>query len=129
RTEHLDAAISLWRGRPFPDLDRVDALAPAVQAVQRDLVDAALALGELRLVSGEPDVAVTLAERVLGEDPYDDPAHRLAIAAQPPRRDSTGIQLAVDRLHAAHAELGIEADERTRMLLRQVDARVAPAPQ
>ena len=81
---------------------------------------ATLTLGEIELVGDAAERASSRAERVLAADPYDERAHRLAIAAriqaERPHRPPTA---AIDRMREALGELGVGPDERTQVLLRQ----------
>ena len=71
RIDHLRAAVRRWRGgRPLSDLERLADLSHVARHVEARLVDAAVTLGELELVGGAVDAAATLADRVLGADPY-----------------------------------------------------------
>lgn len=126
RARELAAAVARWRGRPLPDLDRVDDLAPHAHRVASRLVDAVLHLGELELVRGGLTQAAHCAERALRAAPYHERALRLAVAAALQGRDRTAAETAVTRLHARLDELGVEPDETSAMLLRQAAAWLGP---
>jgi DNA-binding SARP family transcriptional activator len=116
----LERACGRWRGEPLGDLDAVDdALAGAVEEVRRLLVDSALRLGELLLVAGRFDDAVAWAERVMRADPYEERAHRLAIAAHLHRRDRRALAQTVAVTEAMLDDLGVDPEPATQMLLRQ----------
>jgi DNA-binding SARP family transcriptional activator len=129
RIAALRAAVDLWRGRPLADLDPIAAepshLGPQLEA---RLVDAAVTLGELELVAGAPEAAGLLAERVRDRDPYDERAHRLAIAAALQTRDRSRATSAVRQLEEALAELGTDPEPATRMLLHNIARWLGPGP-
>ena len=119
RTTCLSVAVGRWRGRALPDLDGVAELSPVVEHVERRLVAATLTLGEIELVGDAAERASSRAERVLAADPYDERAHRLAIAARIQAEDRTATTAAIDRMREALGEIGVGPDERTQVLLRQ----------
>jgi DNA-binding SARP family transcriptional activator len=121
---HLQAAHALWRGDPLADLDSLAAVAPEREQARRAVVDAALRLGELQLVAGQFDESAALAEQVKATSPYDERAHRLAIAAHLQRQDRVATAAAVRDTEVMLAELGVEAAAPTQMLLRQAAARL-----
>jgi DNA-binding SARP family transcriptional activator len=122
----LDRACRRWRGDPFVDIDETEDVAGAIESVRRTLTDTALRLGELQLVAGRFHDAESWAQRVIQASPYDERAHRLAIAAHLQLHDRRAIASAAARVRAMLAELGVEPEAATGMLLRQADARVAP---
>ncbi len=124
----LERACGRWRGNPFPDIDATDEVAGAIEAVRRTLTDTALRLGELQLVAGRFHDAAMWAQRVIGASPYDERAHRLAIAAQLQLHDRRAIADAAASVRSMLAELGVEPEPATGMLLRQADARIDPEP-
>jgi DNA-binding SARP family transcriptional activator len=126
RIEHLRGAVARWRGRPLPDLDLVADLDHAARHFENRLVEAALTLGELELVGGSVDAAATLAERVLGTDPYLERAHRLSIAARMQGRDRSATTAAVERLSVALIELGARPEASTQILLRNAAEWLGP---
>jgi DNA-binding SARP family transcriptional activator len=124
----LERACRRWRGDPFPDVEATDEVAGAVEVVRRTVTDTALRLGELLLVAGRFHDAATWAQRVIGASPYDERAHRLAIAAQLQLHDRRAIADAAADVRAMLADLGVEPELATGMLLRQADARTDPEP-
>jgi LuxR family transcriptional regulator, maltose regulon positive regulatory protein len=128
RAGALRAATDRWRGRPLPDLDAVDDLAPHARHVAGRLSAAVAALGELELVGGGLAEAAGCAARALAADPYDERAHRLAIAAPLQGRDRAAATAAIGRLRGGLDELGAEPEESTAMLLRQAEAWLGPRP-
>ena len=121
---HLERAKALWRGDPLADLQGLVELTGDLEQVRRSLVDATLRLGELRLVAGRFDESLTCAEQARAASPYLERAHRLAVAAQLQRRDHQGAARAVAEAEAMLAELGLEPEPATAMLLRQARARL-----
>lgn len=119
RRERLREVMECWRARSLPDLDAMPDLEPTATALERRLLDACLALGELELVADRADAATRCAERALIADPYDERAHRLAIAANVHRRDRSATAAAVARLRRTMAELGVDPDDSSEMLVRQ----------
>lgn len=116
----LSSAVELWRGDPFDDLASVAGLEADVEHVRRELVEAGLRLGEALIVAGRFDEVLDSVEKCLAAAPYDERAHRLAIAAHMHRRDRLGVDAAVTRVHGALDEIGAEPETSTRMLLRRV---------
>jgi DNA-binding SARP family transcriptional activator len=121
----LERACARWRGDPFPDVVADGDVAGGIEAVRRAIADAALRLGELQLVAGRFADAAAWAARVIDASPYDERAHRLAIAAQLQLRDGDAVVAAAASTRAMFAELGVEPEPATRMLLRQADTRLA----
>jgi LuxR family maltose regulon positive regulatory protein len=115
----LERAAARWRGDPFPDVDTIGELAGAVEEIRRMLADAAVRLGELLLVAGRFADAAAWAERVKRASPYDERAHRLAIAAQLQRGDRVAVAEAVAAARAMLDTLGVQPEAGTGMLFRQ----------
>jgi DNA-binding SARP family transcriptional activator len=124
----LERACTRWRGDPFPDVDATGEVGGAIEVVRRTLTDTALRLGELLLVAGRFHDAAGWAQRVIGASPYDERAYRLAIAAQLQLHDRRAIADAATGVRSMLAELGVEPEPPTGMLLRQADARTLPEP-
>ena len=131
RVRHLRDAVDRWRGRPLTDLERLPELEPAGSHLALRLLDATLTLGELELVGGDVGRATRCAELSIAADPYDERAHRLAVAAALHAGDRSGTAIAIARLHQALDDLGVGPAEATQMLLRQADpwlgVRLVPA--
>jgi DNA-binding SARP family transcriptional activator len=117
RIAALRAAVDLWRGRPLADLDPMAEPSHLGPRLEARIVDAAVTLGELELVAGAAEAATLLAERVRDRDPYDERAHRLAIAAALQTRDRARATAAIRLLEEALAELGADPEPTTQMLL------------
>jgi len=98
-------------------------MAGDVEYVRRLVIDTALRLGELHFVSGRCDRAVTWAERVRSASPYDERAHRLAVAAHLQRGDRLAAARAVAATRTMLAELAADPEPATEMLLRQAESR------
>jgi DNA-binding SARP family transcriptional activator len=128
RIAALRAAVDLWRGRPLADLDPMAEPSHLGPRLEARIVDAAVTLGELELVAGAPGAATLLAERVRDRDPYDERAHRLAIAATLQTRDRSRATTAVRRLEEALAELGADPEPATRMLLHNTARWLGSGP-
>ena len=82
-------------------------------------------LGELHITEGRGLEASRAAERVLLTEPYLERAYRLSIAARLVAGDGTGTAVAVKRLEKALADIGVEPEPVTRILLRQAAPRSA----
>ena len=89
--------------------------------MRRALADTVLRLGELLLVAGRFAEAAAWAERVKRSSPYDERAHRLAIAAQLQLRDGAAVGAAVAAARTMLDRLGVEPEPGTRMLFRQAE--------
>jgi DNA-binding SARP family transcriptional activator len=129
-TEELDCltrAVELWRGEPLADLAALDELQGEIEFIHRSLVDECLRLGELLLVAGRFDEALHLAEQSRLASPYSERAHRLAIAGQLQRQDRVGLAAAVRSTETMLADLGVEPEASTQMLLRRAAARLGPS--
>jgi LuxR family transcriptional regulator, maltose regulon positive regulatory protein len=128
RVRHLRQAVARWRGRPLADLERVPELESVGSHLALRLVDATLTLGELELVGGDVGRATRCAEQSIAADPYDERAHRLAVAANLHAGDRSGTAIAIARLRQALDELGVGPDESTQMLLRRADPWLGGRP-
>lgn len=123
QADHLARAVDLWRGEPLVDLEPLAGRAGDIEAVRRALVEAALRLGEVRLAAGRAHHALACAERAREASPFDERAHRLAMAAHLQRRDRAGALAAVDATEAMLDDLGVPPEEATAMVIRQVRYR------
>ncbi|MCR3751078.1 BTAD domain-containing putative transcriptional regulator [Lentzea californiensis] len=114
-------AVALWRGEPLPDL--IDLCESEIAQITARHVHNLLALGELRLVTGDPAEACDLAERALALEPFAPRGHRLALAAalraRNPQRTSKTRARVLDSLR----QLGVGPDAATEILLRQAVTR------
>jgi DNA-binding SARP family transcriptional activator len=120
----LTRAVDLWRGDPLVDLASVGELEGEVEYLRGSLLGACLRLGELLLVAGRFDEALHRAERGRLASPYSERPHRLAIACHLQRQDHEGLAAAVRAAHTMLAELGVQPEEATQMLLRRADSRL-----
>ena len=105
-----------------------DELTGAVEEVRTLVSTTALRLGELLLVAGHFDEAATWADRVSRSSPYDERAHRLALAAHIHRRDRQAIAHAVATTVAMLDDFGVEPEPETQMLLRQAEDHIGHPP-
>src|SRR5262249_35093484 len=80
--DSLSAAAALWHGDPLTDLAEFEEVSGELTRVRTALADSTLAFGEIRLSEGRAADAVRCAHSVLTADPYNERAHRLAIASQ-----------------------------------------------
>lgn len=77
----LDAALELWRGRPYDEFaDEAWAIAEVARLSEMQR-EAREQLADLWLVDGKHAAAMTLIEQLLAEDPYRDRARALLIRA------------------------------------------------
>jgi LuxR family maltose regulon positive regulatory protein len=121
----LDAAVRLWHGPPLDDLRSIADLEPMLQRIKLRHFEALLRLGELRLVEGRWQDAQTCAARAVAEAPFDERAHRLALAAALQRGEPAAIRAAAGKVVAALRELGVSAESTTRILLSSARQRLA----
>jgi DNA-binding SARP family transcriptional activator len=128
----LDTAVDLWRGEPLADLRGVLDEESAIEAARLTYRRCLLLLGELRLARGHTADALIDADRALAIDPYDERAHRLAIAAATRTRDKARVARTCRRTLDMLAEVGADPEMPTRILLRQAadvsDARRSRRP-
>jgi hypothetical protein len=115
----LRRAVEEWRGEPLVDLAAIDESAGDVEHLRRRFVDASLRLGELFLVAGRFDESLRCAEQSRAASPYSERARRLEIACHLQRHDRLGIESAVRATETMLAELGVEPEGTTKMVLRQ----------
>jgi DNA-binding SARP family transcriptional activator len=118
----LSDVVALWHGEPLIDLQGVEEMRGEVTRVHTAMVDATLALGEIRLTEGHAAESVRYAQRVLAVDPYIERAHRLAIAAQMHLGDHPAARQAARRMHEALAQVGAGVSNGTSILLRRMAA-------
>ncbi len=118
----LERACRRWRAEPFPDLQGIDAVAAEVEHVRRRVTSAALRLATLLCDAGRFDAAARWGERVRDAVPYDERAHRAAIAAHLGRGDRDAAMHTARVTWAMLRELGVQPDCETRVLLRQAGA-------
>ena len=116
----LAAAAALWQAEPLADVADLDDLSGEVTRVRTALVDATLALGEVRLTEGKAADSVGSAQAVLAADGYNERAHRLAIATQIHLGDHAAASAAARRLMRALAEVGAVPADTTKILLRRI---------
>src|SRR5690242_16139945 len=118
----LAAAAALWHGEPLADLADLEELTGTVTRVRTALTDAVLLLGEVRLSDGLAAESVRCAQTVLTEDPYNERAHRLAVATQLHLGDHQAARDAATRMTGALPEAGAAPSETPRILLRRTAA-------
>lgn len=82
-----------------------------------------LALGELRLVTGDPAEAHHLAGRALELEPFEPRGHRLALAAAVRARNPHRTLRTRARVLDSLRQLGVRPDPATEILLRQTVTR------
>jgi LuxR family maltose regulon positive regulatory protein len=121
---HLTGAVDLWRGDPLVDLIALEELGGDIEYILRSLVEACHRLGELLLVAGRFAEALRCAEQGRRAAPYSERAHRLAIACHLQRRDRAGLDSAVRTTHHMLADLGVEPEQETSMLLRRAEVQL-----
>jgi hypothetical protein len=117
----LTRAVEEWRGEPLVDLAAIDESDGEVEYLRRRFVDASLRLGELFLVAGRFDESLRCAEQGRAASPYSERAWRLEIACHLQRHDRLRIESAVRATEAMLAELSVEPEGTTKMLLRQAE--------
>jgi ATP/maltotriose-dependent transcriptional regulator MalT len=112
---------------PGVPLARLRASGGCVEISEPDLAftaaeerEMARLLGEVRLSDGLAAESVRCAQTVLTEDPYNERAHRLAVATQLHLGDHQAARDAAARMTAALAEAGAAPSETSRILLRRI---------
>ncbi len=114
----LEELVTLWRGEPLADLADISAFAGLRERLHLRHVSTLMRLGELSLAIGNPNRAWECGAQALELEPFDEQAHRLAIAAQLQRRDVAGTHRALERLSHALGDLGVQAEPPTEVLTR-----------
>ena len=127
RAERLAAAVDLVGDDPLRDADELGDAEAEVQRVAAGFVDAAMTLGELQFAAGERRLAAASADRVLGVAPFEERAHRLALAAAVQAGDVAGAGRAAARLCAALDDLGVAPEPETAIALRHATDLAAAA--
>jgi len=119
----LAAAAALWQGEPLVELQDLEELSGELTRVRTALIDVTLALGEVRLSEGRTAEAMRSAQTALAADPYNERAHRLALATQIHLGDHGAAAGSAQRMTAALAEAGVAPSPTTQILLRRLDLR------
>ncbi|MFJ8959469.1 hypothetical protein ACIRG5_08750 [Lentzea sp. NPDC102401] len=114
-------AAALWRGEPLPDL--TDLCEAEIAQIRERHVGNLLALGELRLVTGDPAQARHLADQALELEPFEPRGHRLALAAALRARNPQRTEEVRARVLDSLRQLGVRPDPATEILLRQAVTR------
>lgn len=93
-------ALDLVRGRPFSDLHQGQwvALEGFAIEIEHAVVDCALRLGRHALGQGEPDEAISAAQRALRATPWDERLHRLLMVASDAAGDRAGVEATLRHL-------------------------------
>jgi DNA-binding SARP family transcriptional activator len=120
--ELLLAATRLWRGEPFEDVVFAEWAAPTRDWLHGRYVAGAVRAGELLLAADRPEEALELADRVLGVEPWSEPAYRVRVGAHLSLKNRGGALRALEACRAMLADLGVDADPETAMLARRVEA-------
>jgi len=96
----LRRALELVRGRPFSDLHQAQwvALEGFAIEIEHAIVDCALRLGRDALSRGEPDEAISAAQRALRATPWDERLHRLLMVASDAAGDRAGVEATLRHL-------------------------------
>lgn len=113
-------ALHLWRDDPLPDLHRTGATAMLERLFDQRRA-ALLALGALLLDLGRAGEAIGLSEQAVLACPFDERAHRLALAARLQIGDLPGARTVRRRLNLALANLGCPPEPATAVLLRRAE--------
>lgn len=128
RAAGLVAALALWRGRPFTELDHPDA--PALAARLAGVhADARERLADALLDAGRAAEAVAVAEGLCADEPWREGAAAVlmrALASAGRRRDALAV-VADLRLRMT-AELGVDPGPRLRELEERLLRDEQPAP-
>ncbi len=113
----LQRAVEAWQGRPSEELWSTADLSTCVETLCLRFVDAAITLGEQRLAEDRVGDAADLAAAALIEQPYDERALRLSLAASLRAGNPATVSRSVDRLQAALDDIGVQPELSTQVLL------------
>ncbi len=117
---HLEAALALVRGEPLADLRYEEWATGRVRRIVSHVVDAARRAAELAYADRRFRSAEAHAERCVALDPFDDTAHRYAVAAPLADGRLAAARAALERWERATSELGLEPSEEAAMYRRRL---------
>ncbi|MGH9233207.1 MAG: BTAD domain-containing putative transcriptional regulator [Acidimicrobiales bacterium] len=118
--EHNLAAVGLYRGEAYEDIDDADWIALEREHFRGRFVAAATRAGELLVGQGNVDEAERVAWRAVEVDPWAERAFSVLVSAALARGDRSAARRTLDRGLAAMADLDVEPSEETRRLSRRV---------
>lgn len=113
----LHRIVALGTHDPLPDLVDIVAVRSTIEWCRAESLDAILSLGERRLTQGRAAEALALANSARSVSVWSERAGRLAIAAQLLCGDTEHAAVEAERLREMLDDLGVEADDRTQLLL------------
>jgi DNA-binding SARP family transcriptional activator len=118
--ESLEAAVSLWRGRPLAGTDFLWAEA-FVHELHAALLDLLGRVASARLSASNPRGALEAAERAITIDNLHEPSWCLALRADHALGLHSGVTKRYDALsHLLDEQLGLQPSRDTRMLYREL---------
>ncbi len=117
------AALDRWGPDAFDDVHDLDAVAPEIERLRRDVLDAGCSAAERTMALGDLPGALKIADRVLDLDPHIDRAHGVAIGVQLALGDLDGAERAIERVRASMEELDLSPSAGIEMLIRRFDQR------
>ncbi|MEP6296893.1 MAG: bacterial transcriptional activator domain-containing protein, partial [Ilumatobacter sp.] len=101
------AALQRWGPDAFGDVRDLDAVAPEIERLRRDVLDAGCAAAERTMAHGDLPGALKIAERVLDLDAHTDRAHGVAIGVQLALGDLGAAERAIERVRASMEDLDL----------------------
>jgi LuxR family maltose regulon positive regulatory protein len=120
--EHALAATGLYRGPAYQDSGDADWVDVEREHYAARFVKVAVRAGELLVGHGEEERAEGLAQRALAVDQWSEEAYAVTVSAALSRGDRTAARRALDKAHAALAELGVEPSPELQRLRRRLRA-------
>jgi predicted ATPase/DNA-binding SARP family transcriptional activator len=127
RAAHLDAALLLWRGRPFADLDHPDVGAEAVRLAELRAT-AVEARAEALLDAGRADDAIAVLEAFVADEPLRErPVGLLMRALTAAGRQADALRAYARLRDRLVDELGLDPSAELRAVEAQVLRQELPA--
>ncbi|MCB0991768.1 MAG: hypothetical protein KDB16_12360 [Acidimicrobiales bacterium] len=119
-TDHLDAAIDLYKGEFLEDADEAEWVADQRWTLRSRLLTALIDSAQSHLAMQQVDKALAHAMRATAMEPWSEPAHRLVLECLVERGDTAEARRAAVRCAETLAEVGGAADARLAELLQRL---------
>jgi DNA-binding SARP family transcriptional activator len=121
--EQLRAILPMWSGEPLADVPYALWAEPIRFRLRTSYVSTALRVAELLLDADTAPEAGRAARHALTADPTCEPAYRWLAHSHLLLGDVTGARAVLVRCREVLADLGVQPDDETRRLEREIDSR------